>query len=170
MSFAKELGTPFDILGTKAVFASIGTTALTRGPYKVPVTARRLSIQVFYNANATAGTIVEIVPAMCTEYRPDSQPPLATEDIWTVPAVWDGSVTSGAGVTPASGVDWTATPNFGQVTQRQLALRTPASSGTSDKIRIGYTLSVEEANWVFLQVIEVGANAGTAYIRGRFYV
>jgi hypothetical protein len=165
MSFAREIGSPFDIHGTAAAKAAIGTTALAKGPYVVPASARRLLIQVFYDANATAGTIVEVVPA----FTCDGKMPLVTDDVWTIPSVWDGTVTAGNGVTPVAGVDWTVTPQFGQVTQRQLALRTPASSGVSDKIRIGWTISVEEASFIWLQLIEVGANAGVAWIRGRFY-
>lgn len=168
MSFGTEKGQAFDIVGTSAAQAAVSTTAATLGAFRVPNYARRLSIAIAYNAHATPGGIIELVP-MIADGPLDTTAPLVTEDIWTVPGVWDGTVTAGAGVTVASGIDWTTTPNFGQVTHSQLALRTPATTVASDKLRIRFSINVEDASWVAFQIKEVSANAGTAWIRGRFY-
>lgn len=168
MSFGTQKGNAFDIVGTSAAQAAVSATAATLGAFKVPNFARRMSIAIAYNANATPGGILELVP-MIADGQPDTTAPAPTEDIWTIPGVWDGTVTAGAGVAVASGIDWTTTPSFGQVTHLQLALRTPVTTVASDKVRIRWSINVEDATFVAFQIKEVSANTGTAWIRGRFY-
>lgn len=165
MGYQAERGSAFDIVGTAAAQASVSTTAALLGPFQIPRGIRRLAIAISYNANATPGGIIELVPMIADGDRQ----PVPTDDVWTVPGVWDGTVVAGAGVAVASGVDWTTTPNFGQVTHAQLALRTPATTGASDKLRVRFAINVEDGSWIAFQIKEVSANAGTAWIRGRFF-
>jgi hypothetical protein len=166
MGFGTEKGKRFDIVGTKTAKATVSTTVANFGLFQVPDFVRRLCIAVSYDANATPGGIIELVPFMTME----EPKPAIGDDVFTIPGVWDGTVTSGAGVTPVAGNDWTATPNFGQVVHTQLALRTPTTTGASDKVRIDWTINVESASWIGFQIKEVSANTGTAWIRGRFFV
>lgn len=166
MGYQAERGTAFDMHGSESSFTTVSATAATLGPYKIPTGCRRLAIAISYNANATPGGIIELVPMITDQEKT----PLVTADVWTVPGVWDGTVTPGAGVTVASGIDWTTSPNFGQVVHTQLALRTPTTTGASDKVRVRFSINVEDGTWVAFQIKEVSANTGSAWIRGRFYV
>ena len=165
MGYQAERASAFDIHGSASSFATVSTTAALLGPYRIPDGSRRIAIAIAYNANATAGGIIELVPMVSDS----GSKPLITDDVWTVPGVWDGTVTAGAGVAVASGVDWTTTPNFGQVTHTQLALRTPATTGSSDKVRIRFSINVEDGTWLAFQIKEVSANTGSAWIHARFY-
>lgn len=166
MGYQAERGTAFNIVGSETSFAAVSVTSALLGPYRIPDGCRRLAIAVSYNANATPGGIIELVPMITDQIKT----PVLTDDVWTVPGVWDGTVTPGAGVAIATGVDWTTTPNFGQVVHSQIALRTPTTTGASDKVRVRFSINVEDGTWLGFQIKEVSANAGTAWIRCRFYV
>lgn len=165
MGYQAERGSAFDIVGTSSSFATVSATAALLGPYQIPTGSRRLAIAIAYNANATPGGIIELVPMISDA----GSKPVITDDVWTIPGVWDGTVTAGAGVAVASGIDWTVSPNFGQVVHTQLALRTPTTTGASDKVRIRFSINVEDGNWLGFQIKEVSANTGSAWIHGRFY-
>ena len=165
MSFAIEKASPFDIVGSAASRQAGSATAANSAVFVIPATIRRVLIEVYYNGSATLGNILEIVPKLSCATTPQ----LATDDVWTIPGIWDGVVTSGAGTAPPAGSDYTATPPFGQITHDHLAIRTRATTGASDKIRIHFSLNVEAHNQLCLQYADLGGNPGTIWIRGSYY-
>jgi hypothetical protein len=165
MSFAIEKASPFDIVGSSASRQAGSATAANSAVFSIPQIIRRVLIEVYYDAAATPGNLVEIVPKLSCA----TSAPLATDDVWTIPGIWDGVVTDGAGTTPPAGSDYTASPNFGRITHDSLAIRTPPTSGASDKIRIHFSLNVEAHKHMCLQYADLGGNPGTIWIRGSYY-
>jgi hypothetical protein len=165
--FAVEKGAAFDILGTFGSRQAVTTTAGVTAPMAIGSTARRLMVEVYYDANATPGGILELVPKLCMDAVLSAPDPLA--DRWTIPGIWDGTVTVGNGITPVAGSDWTVTPGFGRVIHDPVALRTRVTTGVSDKIRTHFSINVEGHRWFALQYAEAGAANGAVWLRGSFY-
>lgn len=127
--------------------------------------ARRLVLLVSYSPNAVGG-YPGIIPAF--GYTIVEGGPAATDDVWYVPAVWDGSVTATL-LTAASqpaGTDYTVQPEFGFTTHRPMLIRLEAGDAATDEIRIAVTLEVGAARWARVSYAELGvvATPGTLAI------
>lgn len=165
MSLSIEKSSPFDILGTAAAFEAITTTAEMTSIIDIGQHAKKLTLEIYYNAAAATGGAPRIVPMLSANVAKPAQ----TEDAWVIPGVWDGSVTAASGMTPSSGLDWTATPTFAKVTHRPLELAFDAATVSGDKLRIAVTINVEAHRWAQFQIADLGATGGSVWIRGIFH-
>jgi hypothetical protein len=127
--------------------------------------ARRLNIwlQVDY---AAANDVV----ALLVMVSPATTKPAPGDDVWYVPAFFDGSVTAGtlAGAIP-SGADYTAAPDFARCLHRQLEIRTEPADNATDELRTLISIDVSAARWVqvaYAQAVSTGAKVLAYYSWG----
>lgn len=165
MGLSVEKSAPFNILGTAAAFEALTTTAELSPIVEIGSHAKKLTLEIYYNAAAATGGAPRVVPMLSAE----AQKPAPGDDVWVIPGVWDGSVTSATGMTPVAGLDWTATPGFSQVLHRPVEFAFAAATVNSDKLRLCVVLNVEAHRWVQLQVADLGATGGSVWIRGIFH-
>lgn len=159
MSFAVCKSAAFDIIGTSASRVTSSTTAARSSIVDIGEN-RRVTLEVHYNASAS-GQGLEIVPVLSMS----TKLPAVADDEWSIPGVWDGTVTAAAGVTPATGGDWTTGPAFGRVVHNPIAFRTTPTTGASDKIRVSFSLNVEAYRWLHLQYVETGTAGASIWVR-----
>ena len=131
-----RLGTP-NVAKSGWVTLVDDVTAAASGAYTYTsifrtVNARFLHLYVEVDAAAAGNQIGLLVVGTAQETLP-----LSGDDVWFPLAIWNSVVTSTAlGGARPSGADYTATPNWGQITPQGLLLTTPAASGATDEIRL----------------------------------
>lgn len=163
MSFAVAKSSPQALVGTPSSLATLSGTPARTSVLEIGEN-RRCTIEVFYNS-AAASCGVEILPLLAA----DSIKPSVTSDVWTIPGVWDGTVTAANADSVAASAGYTVSPNFNEVVHRPIALRTEPSTASSEKIRVSFSLNVEAHRWLCLQYVEYGASNGDACIRVIFH-
>ena len=114
--------------------------------------ARYITLLCDYDAAAAAGR-PSIVPLISAE----SAQPLAGDDSWFIPGVWDGSITGGTLGTIPAGADWTAAPDFGLALFRQLAIVLEPADGATNELRVAVPINVSWAKWFTVAYAEHGA-------------
>jgi len=116
--------------------------------------SREAAVQIFYDADASGTSnkcqLIIMVSNATTQ-------PLATADEWLAVSQQDITPADGAltGTFP-SGVDATATPNWGKVVTRGLFWESIAASAGTDKIREPILVRIGNWKWMFVMAREAG--------------
>lgn len=164
-----RLGTP-NVAKSGWVTLVDDVTAAASGAYTYTsifrtVNARFLHLYVEYDPAATSGQIGILVVGSAAETLP-----LSGDDVWFPLGIWNSVVTSTAlGGARPSGADWTATPNWGQITSQGLLLTTPAASAASDEIRLAEPpINLGGCRWVQIAYAEHGVTGTPGNLRLRY--
>lgn len=122
--------------------------------------ARRVTVLVDMDAGS-ANNQLRILPLM--SYDALASVPLATDDVWFIPCVTDGAVTSVVpGGTGLAGADFTLASPFYRVDLRPIELRLPGEAdAASFEGRFSFELDVTAAQYLHLQWADVDSSAGT---------
>jgi len=112
------------------------------------------AVQIFYDADASGtSNKVHLIIMVSNE----ATAPLKTDDVWLAISQQDIAPTDGAltGTFP-SGVDATATPNWGKVVTRGLYWESIAAGSGTDKLREPIIVNVVPWRWMFVMAREAG--------------
>lgn len=120
--------------------------------------SREVTLLVDVNAGS-ADNIVSILPLLAREAGSSTDAPVATDDVWYAPSVYDGSVSANAlSGTMLSGADFTANPEWGRIVLRPTEIRLENTSDAADEIRIAITVRCAWARFFHLQVADHDAS------------
>lgn len=153
-------GVPFSGAAGTTVLPASG--AWTQSEVRSVLPARRLVVEVAYNAHAstTAGypQIIVMLSSVAASGVDGSPFPAIGDDVWFIPGVTDGVVTSAALTAGAigAGSDYTVTAEWGAVDYHEMVVNCKKALANSDKIRMRFSVDVTDAKFFALQAREIG--------------